>query len=55
MTIYHRDRQQLEEVNHALEKMDTGTYGICEETGKEIPVERLKAVPTARTVVSEAE
>ncbi len=42
---------QLKDINDALEKMDKGTYGICEKTGKEIPVERLEVYPAARTVV----
>ncbi|HEU5140440.1 MAG TPA: TraR/DksA C4-type zinc finger protein [Bacillales bacterium] len=48
-------RQQVEgelrDVQHALEKMENGTYGICETTGKAIPLERLRAIPTARTIV----
>ena len=28
--------------------MDAGTYGICEVSGKPIPVERLEAIPWAR-------
>ncbi|HET7522151.1 MAG TPA: TraR/DksA C4-type zinc finger protein [Bacillales bacterium] len=48
-------RQQVEEelrdVNLALKKMEDGTYGICEVTGQPIPLERLRAIPTARTVL----
>ncbi|MBB6449369.1 RNA polymerase-binding transcription factor DksA [Geomicrobium halophilum] len=46
---YHRSHE-YEEILHALEKVEQGTYGICEETGKEIPGERLRAHPIARTV-----
>ena len=35
----------------ALEKMDDGTYGLCEECGDPIPLERLKVAPSARTCV----
>lgn len=42
---------QLKDTNDALEKMEKGTYGICENTGKEISVERLKAYPAARTAI----
>lgn len=38
---------QLQLVNKALKKMEEGTYGICEKSGDEIPVERLKALPWA--------
>jgi DnaK suppressor protein len=41
---------QLEEVNAALKRIAEGTYGICEKTGKPIPVERLEAYPAARTL-----
>ncbi len=42
---------QRKEVDDALAKMDSGTYGICEKTGKEIPLARLETYPAARTVV----
>jgi RNA polymerase-binding transcription factor DksA len=42
---------QLQDVNRALEKMEKGTYGICENTGQEINVERLKVYPAARTAI----
>jgi len=38
----------LKEINHALKKIKQGTYGICEESGDEIEVRRLKANPIAR-------
>jgi RNA polymerase-binding transcription factor DksA len=43
---------QLNEVKHALEKIEAGTYGTCEATGKEIPRERLEANPSARTCLT---
>lgn len=42
---------QLKDVNDALAKIDAGTYGVCEKTGEEIPVERLQAFPAARNKV----
>lgn len=42
---------QLKDVLAALKKMDQGTYGVCEKTGKEIGIERLKAYPAARTAI----
>lgn len=36
-------------VKRALDKIDAGTYGICEITGGEISPERLEANPAART------
>ena len=41
-------RHTLDEIDAALARMDAGTYGICEVSGKPIPVERLEAIPWAR-------
>jgi RNA polymerase-binding protein DksA len=38
-------RDLLGKVNRALETVDDGTYGICVECGKAIPVARLDALP----------
>ncbi len=37
------------EVKHALEKVERGTYGVCEVCGKPVEPERLEANPAART------
>jgi len=43
--------RRLREVARALEKIEEGTYGVCDDTGEEIPRGRLEAVPEAiRTV-----
>ena len=41
-------RGQIEEIDRALEKMNLGTYGICEVSDTPIPKERLRAIPWAR-------
>lgn len=51
LALSKKDEDELYEVNTALAKIDEGTYGICEVSGVEIPLERLEAVPTARTTV----
>jgi DnaK suppressor protein len=38
----------LTEVRDALQRIDAGTYGFCEEDGAPIPERRLDAVPWAR-------
>src|SRR5690554_7730510 len=38
-------------IKDALDQIDRGQYGICELCGKEIPLERLKAVPYALSCV----
>jgi DnaK suppressor protein len=50
-TLKEQTQRRLKEVDRALEKIDEGTYGICDDTGEEIPRGRLEAVPEAfRTV-----
>jgi RNA polymerase-binding transcription factor DksA len=39
---------QLNEVKAALERIEKGTYGICEVCGKPIEIERLEANPSSR-------
>ena len=42
---------QLDLVEKALQRMDDGTYGICEVCGEPISAERLEALPaTARCI-----
>lgn len=44
-------QELLDKVRRALDRMDQGLYGICEVTGKPIPVARLEALPYATTLV----
>ncbi len=39
---------ELSEIEHALAKFAEGRYGICEVTGKSIPIARLEAMPLTR-------
>lgn len=50
--LLHQLETEIGEINAALKRIAQGTYGICEKTGKHIPLERLRANPSARTVVS---
>lgn len=43
--------KNLQDVINALERIEKGTYGICENCQKEITLERLKANPSARTCI----
>jgi DnaK suppressor protein len=49
-----RARADLAEVDAAFERLDAGTYGICEVCGRAIPGERLEARPAARRCVRHA-
>jgi DnaK suppressor protein len=50
-TIGEQVERRLGDVDRALQKIEEGTYGICDDTGEPIPRGRLEAVPEAiRTV-----
>ena len=50
-TIGEQVERRLKDVDRALQKIEEGTYGICDDTGEPIPKGRLEAVPEAiRTV-----
>ena len=40
-------REQMAEVEHALHKLENGTYGLCDICGQSIAPERLEALPWA--------
>ena len=42
------DQNALYEVEEALKRIASGSYGVCEETGEPIPAARLRAIPWAR-------
>ena len=46
-----RESNELEEIDAALERLvkTPERFGICEDTGEKIPVERLEVIPWART------
>jgi RNA polymerase-binding protein DksA len=46
--LVETERKLLREINHALSKIQNGSYGICEGTGKPIAKARLEVQPWAR-------
>jgi RNA polymerase-binding protein DksA len=48
LELLERDGSTLREIVEALERIDNGTYGLCENCSSMIFKERLKAVPYAR-------
>lgn len=55
LTLHDRLRQQLFEIEQALGRIETGTFGVCEETEEVIEPERLKAIPWTRLSIEGAE
>ena len=43
-----RERVKIKQIDDALERLDDGTYGVCESCGLEIAEERLQAMPFTR-------
>ncbi len=50
-----RERKLVKKINSALERIDDGEYGYCEETGEEIGIARLKARPIATMTIEAQE
>ena len=46
-TLEENSEHLLAEIDSALKRIEEGTYGICTNCGKEIPVDRLEALPWA--------
>jgi len=42
------NQDALREIDAAISRIHSGSYGVCEETGKPIPAARLKAIPWTR-------
>ncbi|MEK0449736.1 MAG: ral stress protein [Verrucomicrobiota bacterium] len=56
LSLLSQEQDALYEIEEAMKRVDNGTYGICEMSGKPIPVPRLEALPFARyTVECQAE
>lgn len=45
LRIRDRERKLILKIREALERIENGTYGICEECGEEISEQRLEARP----------
>lgn len=43
-----RERTKLKQIDDALERLDDGSYGVCESCGLEVAEERLSAMPFTR-------
>lgn len=52
LALENRVRQEMSDIEHALEKFEKGTYGLCENCGQPIALERLEALPQAALCVN---
>jgi DnaK suppressor protein len=47
LVLVQRLEESLNEVEHALQKYEAGTYGLCDSCGQPIEQGRLEAIPQA--------
>jgi RNA polymerase-binding protein DksA len=52
LALERQVRANLAEIEHALEKIKNGTYGLCDVCGQPIPPDRLDAVPFANVCLT---
>ena len=51
LSLLSQEQDALYEIDQALKRIELGSYGICEMSGKSIPRARLEAIPFARFTV----
>ncbi len=52
LRLRDRERHLIRKIQAAIQRMDDGVYGICEECGEEISIPRLKARPVTRLCIN---
>jgi DnaK suppressor protein len=55
LSMHERLRSQLNEIESALARIESGSFGFCEETEEAIEPERLRAIPWTRLSIEGAE
>jgi RNA polymerase-binding transcription factor DksA len=51
LSMLSSDQSAVYEIEQAIQRIESGTYGVCELTGKHIPADRLNAIPWARFTI----
>ena len=46
-----RERKLMDKIDEALARIESGTYGICQECGEKISIKRLEARPVAELCI----
>ncbi|HEY8278168.1 MAG TPA: TraR/DksA family transcriptional regulator [Bdellovibrionota bacterium] len=54
-TLREKEQKTLAEIDEALQRMEDGTYGHCEECEEAIGAKRLEIFPTARLCITHQE
>ena len=53
LSLSNNIRDLTEKIDHALELIEQGTYGLCERCGKQIEKARIKALPYATLCIKD--
>ena len=53
LSILEQVEAELDDIEHALGRLDDGTYGVCEACGEPIDDARLEAMPAARFCIKD--
>jgi DnaK suppressor protein len=51
LRLRDRERKLIKKIQNALQRLEDGTYGICDECGENISVPRLKARPVTKLCI----
>jgi DnaK suppressor protein len=51
LTLNENERVRLRELDEALDRIESGTYGVCEECGEPVGLKRLEVRPVAKYCV----
>ena len=51
LTLNENERMRLRELDEALDRIESGTYGVCEECGEPVGLKRLEVRPVAKYCV----
>ncbi len=52
LRLRDRERKLIKKIQDALQRLEDGTYGICEECGDDISTARLKARPVTKLCIA---
>ncbi len=52
LRLRDRERKLIKKIQNALDRLEKGEYGICEECGEDISVQRLKARPVTKLCIN---
>ena len=55
LEVTSKELDVLRQIDLSLDKIEDGTYGVCEITGEDIPIKRLEAIPYATMTVQAQE